>query len=128
MPEHLVQLPGSKAWLMGVARMGKELVPYINLSHFLSLPIHDKKNRPSGAPVLIMKDASGSGSLGLKVDVIVDFISTHLITDDGDSNYFVPVGLGSCLYGTVRTKERTWALIDLTNILNDPKLQKIDLS
>lgn len=128
MPEHLVQLPGSKAWLVGVARMGKELVPYINLSHFLSLPGSDGKDKAYGSPVLIMKDASGTGSIGLKVDQLVDFISTHLISDDGDSNYAVPVGLGSCLCGTVKAKDRTWALIDLTNILNDPKLQKIDLS
>ncbi len=128
MPDQLVQLPGSKAWLMGVARMGKELVPYINLPHFLSLPGNDAKGRVHGSPVLIMKDASGTGSLGLKVDELVDFISTHLISDDGDSNYAVPVGLGSCLCGTVKAKDRTWALIDLTNILQDPKLQKIDLS
>lgn len=127
-PEKLVQLPGSKAWLMGVARMGKELVPYINLPHFLSLPGSDAKDKPYGSPVLIMKDASGTGSVGLKVDELVDFIPTNSISDDGDTNYAVPVGLGSCLCGTVQAKGRTWALIDLMNILNDPKLQKIDLS
>lgn len=128
-PDHMVQLPGTKPWVLGVSKLGKDLIPYINLPHFLNLPASDSRlTAKASSPALILREIQAVGTIGLRVDEVVGFISTWEIEDVDDPEFVVPIGFGSCLVGTVAARSRTWALIDLNSLMSDDKLQKIDLN
>lgn len=128
-PQNLVQLPGTKPWVLGVMKLGRELIPYINLPQFLNLPSTEATDRQAKAsPALILRDTIAAGSIALKVDEMVGFIPVGEIEDVDEPEFEIPIGLGACLCGAVRARGKVWALIDLHSLTNDEKLHKIDLN
>lgn len=85
-PQRLSQVPGSKAWLLGVSKLGRDLIPYINIGRFLSLPPSKIERKPSDQAALIVLGGPGVGSIGVVVDEVVAFVPSGELTDDPNSS------------------------------------------
>lgn len=126
-PASLTLVPGTKPWLMGVIRNDLDLIPYINLSHFLSIHTKDRSDRRKQA-ALIIEGPEEVGAVGLVVDEIHGFFEASLTVDAPSSNVKTPPALGSCVVGAVGIENQCWAVIDLLKLLEDEKLKLIEMN
>ncbi|MGP0171063.1 chemotaxis protein CheW [Pseudomonas sp. NCHU5208] len=127
LPRTMSQVPGTKPWVLGVGRLGRELVAFISAGRLLSIPRSVTQQAPGSEIALFVKGDQRVGTIGLVVDEVLAFISGSDVEDHQDPDLKIPPGLGACVRGTVRDNQRTWAVVDLKSVLSDPKLQKIDL-
>ncbi len=127
LPRTMSQVPGTKPWVLGVGRLGRELVAFISAGRLLSIPRSANQQAIGSDIALFVKGDHRVGTIGLVVDEVVSFISGSDVEDHQDPDLKLPPGLGACVRGTVRDSNRTWAVVDLKAVLSDPKLQKIDL-
>lgn len=125
-PKELVQVPGTKPWLLGVGKLGRELIPFINIARLLSIPRSETPRARSSA--LFVKGAQAVGNLAIVVDELVCFVPSGELQDVVDTEMMIPPGLGACFCGAVTDGTRTWALIDIQALASDSKIQKIDLT
>jgi chemotaxis signal transduction protein len=125
-PKELVQVPGTKAWLLGVGKLGRDLIPFINISRLLSIPRSDAPTNQLTA--LFVKGSPEVGNIAVVVDETVEFVPSGDLRDVSDSTMKIPPGLGACYCGSVTDGTRTWALIDLQALVADAKIKKIDLT
>jgi chemotaxis signal transduction protein len=124
-PANLTQVPGTKPWVLGAAKLHRDLIPFINIARFLSI---QSKPSPKGQPILVVRGQADIGSVGLLVDEVIGFLPTGDVRDLTNSELRIPPGLGSSLAGVVEGQDKVWALIDLQQLVSDSKLQKIDLN
>ncbi|MGE8065151.1 chemotaxis protein CheW [Pseudomonas sp. NPDC089569] len=125
-PKELVQVPGTKPWLLGVGKLGRELIPFINIARLLSIPRSDTPRVRSSA--LFVKGDATVGNLAIVVDELVCFVPSGELEDVADAEIKIPPGLGACFCGAVTDGSRAWALIDIQALASDSKIQKIDLT
>ena len=142
LPKGMIQVPGTKPWLLGVGRMGAAPVPFINIGRLLAIPRSKDESKLSSETALYLRGESSVGPIAIVVDEVISFFEAGVLEDCDDSDFKIPPGLGSCLRGTVNvdhvalknlgkplpTYEGTWALIDLKALISDPKIQNIDLN
>jgi chemotaxis signal transduction protein len=125
-PKQLVQVPGTKPWLLGVGKLGRDLIPYINIARLLSIPRSESPR--SRQKALFVKGSAEVGNIAVVVDETMDFISSGDLHDVPNSEMKITPGLGACFCGAVSDGTRTWALIDIQALVSDAKIQKIDLT
>lgn len=124
-PANLTQVPGTKPWVLGAAKLNRELIPFINIARFLNVPA---KPGAQAQPILVVRGPQEIGSVGLLVDEVLGFIPSGEVSDVEGSDLRIPPGLGTSLAGVVEGNGTTWALIDLQQLISDTNLQKIDLN
>lgn len=125
-PKELVQVPGTKPWLLGVGKLGRDLIPYINIARLLSIPRTEKPRERLSA--LFVKGSAEVGNIAVVVDKTMSFIPSGDLHDVPNSEMKIPPGLGACFCGAVSDGTRIWALIDIQALVSDSKIQKIDLT
>ncbi|WP_409286988.1 chemotaxis protein CheW [Pseudomonas guariconensis] len=125
LPRHLCQMPGTKPWLLGAGRLGRQLVPFINVTRFLNI------NRTSASKTaytaICVKGNESTGDVGLVVDEVTEFVRASELRDYNGDGLKIPPGLGKSMRRAVTARGRTWALIDLRALIADEKLQTVDL-
>lgn len=125
-PKQLSQLPGTKPWLLGAGRLGRNLMPFVDVSRFLSLVQVHKKTSVQAA--ICVKGSEDVGTVALVVDEMIEFIPASELSDSIDGPMKIPPGLGKCMRSSVTARDRTWALIDLQALITDEKMQNVDLT
>ncbi|RMM39270.1 hypothetical protein ALQ79_200266 [Pseudomonas amygdali pv. lachrymans] len=126
-PKLLNQIPGTKPWLMGAGRLGRQLLPFVNISRFLNIYRNPALRAEAGA-ALFVKGGEGVGNVALVVDEICEFVLASELRDCDQSDFMIPPGLGKSMRKAVTARGRTWALIDLPALIADDKLQNVDLT
>ena len=126
-PPAMSQVPGTKPWVLGVGRLGRELVAFISVSRLLSIPPAQNASAFGSEVALFVNGGESIGTIGIVVDEVVGFMPAGDFLDHDDPEMRIPPGLGACVRGTLRNDIRTWAYIDLKALLADPKIKKIDL-
>lgn len=124
-PTNLVQVPGTKPWILGASKLHNELIPFINIARFLNI---QSRGDVLNQPILVVRGPKGVGNVGLLVDELIGIYPTGTMEDVPQSDLRIPPGLGSSLAGVVSGSGKVWALIDLLQLVSDEKLQKIDLN
>lgn len=126
-PKELNQIPGTKPWLMGAGRLGRQLMPFINIARFLHIPRCDN-SRVAASSAIFVKGDQAIGNVAVVVDELIEFIPAAELTDCDQSDFRIPPGLGKSMRRTVKARGRTWALIDLKALISDDKIQNVDLT
>lgn len=126
-PKTMSQVPGTKPWVLGVGRLGRELVAFISVARLLSIPRSQTHTALGTEVALFVKGDESVGTIGIVVDEVLAFYPAGELADHDEPDMKIPPGLGACVRGTVRNATRAWALIDLKALLADPKIKKIDL-
>lgn len=126
-PKELNQIPGTKPWLMGAGRLGRQLMPFVNISMFLNIS-KDQALKSDGNVAIYVKGNDGVGNVALAVEEICEFIPASEMRDCDQANFKIPPGLGKSMRRAVSARGRTWALIDLPALIADDKLQIVDLT
>lgn len=125
-PKQLGQLPGTKPWLLGAGRLGRNLLPFVNVSRFLSLvQVH---KQPAIQAAICVVGGEEVGTVALVVDEMIEFIPASELHDCVHGTMKIPPGLGKCMRSSVTAKGRTWAMIDLQALITDEKMQNVDLT
>lgn len=128
-PETPSQVPGTKPWLLGVTKLDGDIIPFVNIARFLSIPTQSSsQTEPSNPVVLIVRGGPEIGDVGVIVDQVLGFIPSGALQDAPNAELKIPPGLGACLVGAVTGASRTWAVIDIQALIADPKMQTIDLT
>lgn len=122
----LTQVPGTKPWVLGAAKLNHDLVLHINTARFLNIPASPREG--SGQPSLIVRGSEQVGMVGFLVDEVLGFMPSGNFTDLESAEMRIPPGLGKSFFGVVGGHDRIWALIDLHQLVCDEKLSKIDLN
>ena len=127
-PVSPTQVPGTKPWLLGATKLDGDIIPFVNIARFLSIPQTMSRAEHSNPVALIVRGGADVGDVGVIVDQVVGFIPSGNLTAAPNANLKIPPGLGACLVGVVTGDARTWAVIDIQALIADPKMQTIDLT
>ena len=112
-PKKIVAVPRSLSFVEGVTDLHGLMVPVIDLSKRLGLSLpRAKRTRETRIIVLDLDD--------MTVSVVVDALSQVLRIDDAEiespSSFAIPID-SACVLGTVRVRERSVVLLDLSSVL-----------
>ncbi|HHH9441233.1 TPA: chemotaxis protein CheW [Pseudomonas aeruginosa] len=127
-PENPTQVPGTKPWLLGATKMDGDIIPFVNIARFLSIPQHAGREEQNKPVALIVRGGTDVGDVGVIVDQLVGFLPSGGFEDAPGADLKIPPGLGACLVGVVADAQRAWAVIDIQALIADPKMQSIDLT
>lgn len=127
-PDSPTQVPGTKPWLHGATKMDGDIIPFVNIARFLSIPQQGGAGELYKPVALIVRGGVDVGDVGVIVDQVVGFIPSGELEDAPNADLKIPPGLGACLVGVVADSERAWAVIDIQALIADPKMQSIDLT
>jgi chemotaxis signal transduction protein len=129
-PDNFRIIPGTKPFFLGNARIGsgRDLVQYFHLPIFLGLASSGQPGpKDERATTLILRDPLSTAIIGLQTDEVISFISVGELEDASNDDLIIPPMLTPHCVGVVSAREKLWALINLDNIIRDPKFRSIEL-
>lgn len=113
-PDSVTPIPGSKGWMLGLANVRGELLPIIDLQHFIGVAPVTLSNR---SRVLMIRNQ------GMSIGLLVDSVQgmRHLPVDKRIPDAQFEGAVGRYVYDIFGLEDGVWPVFSMAGLVNDSR-------
>lgn len=120
--QNVKPVPGVKPWLVGCMKHGMDLIPLLDLSHFVKAGALSLK----GNPECLVVGQKGSDPVGVLVTNVDRFYSVHDLKMSRDP-VKIPKGIAPFVRGFCKSGNDNLIFVDLISVIKSPQFINMEL-